>query len=415
MSMMSVSAATVPYVNPYPIPTLDEHLASIEEDERETLYICPNAWALRHRFVNRETGETIRARCDSWRCLYCGPRKVDLWRQLVRAAEPVLFVTLTKVGWTVEEASRVLTTVMQRLRRGYRSRDSERKGYRNSYQIEYFAVLERHTDFEENGFHWHLLVKGVDFLPKNIVSDALRSATKGRSFIVDVQRIRNAKAIGYVTKYLTKEITNEEKGVRVQEREMITLGLEPSEETTTVTYEDENGVLVSHERPYLYRVLFDEDGKPVEERKLCEVEVVSKARRIRYSRRFFPESVAALRARLFSEIKDNGEIGIDDAAVPAPPSTDETVAPQPSSDSPLEEQEGGPDVQEEPTCSVWALVEIAPQTDSVEVYKLRKQQALREALEERRANGRRLNRRILSMWDYQWRERHERRGLRLVS
>ena len=122
MSMMGTSAA-VAYVNPYPIPTLDEHLASIEEDERETLYICPNAWALRHRFVNRETGEMIRARCDSWRCLYCGPRKVDLWRQLVRAAEPVLFVTLTKVGWTVEEASWALTTVMQRLRRGYRSRD----------------------------------------------------------------------------------------------------------------------------------------------------------------------------------------------------------------------------------------------------------------------------------------------------
>ena len=414
MSMMSVSAVTVPYVNPYPIPTLDEHLASIEEDERETLYICPNAWALRHRFVNRETGEMIRARCDSWRCLYCGPRKVDLWRQLVRAAEPVLFVTLTKVGWTVEEASRVLTTVMQRLRRGYRSRDPERKGYRNSYQIEYFAVLERHTNFEENGFHWHLLVKGVDFLPNEVVSDALCSATKGRSFITKVQRIRNAKAIGYVTKYLTKDITNEEKGVRVQEREMITLGLEPSEETTTVTYEDENGVLVTEERPYLYRVLFDDDGKPVEERKVCAVEVVSKARRIRYSRRFFPESVAALRARLFSEIKDNGEIGIDEAAVPAALPTDEMVVQQPS-DPVLEEQEGGPDVQEEPTHSAWALVEIAPQTDSVEVYKLRKQHALREALEERRANGRRLNRRILSMWDYQWRERHERRGLRLVS
>src|SRR5712691_2038470 len=114
---------------------------------------CPDLWALRHRFVNRETGEIVHARCDKWDCLYCGPRKVNQWRKLIAAVEPTLFVTLTKVGWTVEEAARVLTTVIQRLRRGFKSRDPERKGYREAYPIEYFAVLERHSDFEENGFH----------------------------------------------------------------------------------------------------------------------------------------------------------------------------------------------------------------------------------------------------------------------
>ena len=31
---------------------------------------------------------------------------------------------------------------------------------RETYPIEYVAVLERHRDFEENGFHCHLLVNG---------------------------------------------------------------------------------------------------------------------------------------------------------------------------------------------------------------------------------------------------------------
>jgi hypothetical protein len=121
-------------------------------------------------------------------------------------------VTLTKVGWTVEEAARVLTTVVQRLRRGMRSTD--RKGYRHAYPIKYFAVLERHKDFERVGFHWHLLIKGVEFLPNQVVSDALRSATKGRSYVTKVKAARNNRAVGYVTKYLTKEITRGKGGTR---------------------------------------------------------------------------------------------------------------------------------------------------------------------------------------------------------
>jgi hypothetical protein len=53
-------------------------------------------------------------------------------------------------------------------------------GSRPAYPLQVFAVLEEHSDFENVGFHWHLLVKGVDFLPNQVVSDALRSATGGR-------------------------------------------------------------------------------------------------------------------------------------------------------------------------------------------------------------------------------------------
>ena len=82
-----------------------------------------------------------------------------------KAAELVLFITLTKAGKTVEDAARALTTFLQHLRRGSKGRGAAHAGAREAYPIEYFAVLERHRDFEENGFHWHLLIKGRDFIP----------------------------------------------------------------------------------------------------------------------------------------------------------------------------------------------------------------------------------------------------------
>lgn len=102
----------------FPLPALDVQADVAEKHGLETLLFCPNPWALRHVFINQETGETVRARCNRWDCLYCGPRKVDQWRQLVKAAEPTLFITLTKAGKTVEEASQALTVFMRSLRRG---------------------------------------------------------------------------------------------------------------------------------------------------------------------------------------------------------------------------------------------------------------------------------------------------------
>jgi len=90
----------------FPLPSLGEQADLVERHGLDTLLFCPNPWALRHVFINQETGETVRARCNRWDCLYCGPRKVDQWRQLVKAAEPTLFITLTNAGKTVEEASK---------------------------------------------------------------------------------------------------------------------------------------------------------------------------------------------------------------------------------------------------------------------------------------------------------------------
>src|SRR5205085_6195568 len=106
----------------FSLATLDEQANLVEKHKVDTLLYCPNAWAIRHFFVNQDTGEVVRARCNRWDCLFCGPRKVDIWRQLVKAAEPALFLTLTKAGHTVDEAARALTTFLQYLLRGSKGR-----------------------------------------------------------------------------------------------------------------------------------------------------------------------------------------------------------------------------------------------------------------------------------------------------
>ena len=163
----------------FPLPSLYDQANLVEQHQVDTLLNCPNPWALQHQFINQETGETVRARCNRWDCLYCGPRKVDQWRQLVKAAEPTLFLTLTKAEKTVEESARALTTFLQHLRRGSKGKGPNRGGIREAYPIEYFAVLERHQDFVENGFHWHLLIKGADYIPREILKEAWCSARHG--------------------------------------------------------------------------------------------------------------------------------------------------------------------------------------------------------------------------------------------
>jgi hypothetical protein len=368
--------------NGKPARWLDKQAEQAEQYGLTTLLFCPNAWALRHRFINQETGEIVRARCDSWHCLYCGPRKVDQWRQLVKVAEPTLFVTLTMVGWTVEEASRVLTTVVQYLRRGSKGKGKEHIGARPAYAIEWFAVLERHSDFERVGFHWHLLIKGVDYLPKQVLSDALASATQGRSIIVDVQRVRS-RAIGYVTKYLTKHITAGEQGIK-ERRRMVK---RPVLDAVADVYDTRGG-------SYLYTVHQDAQEQVLEEQTIEEVEQVSKARRIRYSRNFFPASTADLRRRLFSgKNEDDSDTVVENCR---DGSSLEDVPVAVSDENEQEQSE-----QAEKPRSSWVLYEAEPFSHALEDYERRRRQALLEALVEMYERRRHISRRIIGMWAYQ--------------
>lgn len=134
--------------------------------------------------------------CDRYACRHCGPRRVALWRDLAEHAAPERFITLSRVADDLVGARRVVTTIMQRLRRA-------------GYRMEYLVTFERH----KNGtFHAHLLQKG-DYIPQAVLSEALRSATHGRSFVCDIRRA-DGKVAGYVTKYITKQLTGEESGRR---------------------------------------------------------------------------------------------------------------------------------------------------------------------------------------------------------
>ena len=358
----------------FPLPSVEEQADLAENHGLDTLLFCPKPWALRHVFINQDTGEVVRARCNRWDCLYCGPRKVDQWRQLVKAAEPALFITLTKAGKTVEEASRALTTFLQYLRRGSKGRGPNHIGVREAYPIEYFAVLERHTNFEENGFHWHLLVKGFDFIPHDILKEAWRSARHGEAYIVDVQAVRKPHVIGYVTKYLTKSLSRGEKGVRYEEREL--------------------GVISQ-----------DEEGNLVEERHTYTVELVSRARRIRYSRHFFPEKVSELRARLFAEIEQGSmeqtatESSTEDSPVGE---ADQVDNGKPVDVSEASEGENSKPGEEEKIVkrSSWSLVTCEEFTEDIQEYRRRRRKALVEALIELR-EGRNLSRRVINIWAYQ--------------
>lgn len=97
-------------VSRFLLPTLDEQVALVEKHKLDTLLFCPNSWAIRHVFINQDTSEVVRARFNRWDYLYCGHRKADQWRLLVKSAELRLFLTLTKAGKTVDEAARALTT-----------------------------------------------------------------------------------------------------------------------------------------------------------------------------------------------------------------------------------------------------------------------------------------------------------------
>ncbi len=392
---------------------LEEHLELVEQYELDTLLFCPDAWALRHKFTNTETGETVRARCGSWSCPYCGPRKVDMWRQLVKAAEPILFVTLTQVGKTLREAARVLTTVLQYLRRGSKGRGKGRVGARPAYPIQVFAVIEEHSDFDHVGFHWHLLVKGVDFLPNQVVSDALRSATQGRSYITNVQRVRNQTAVGYVTKYLTKEIMREDRGIEEEQRTVAMVALD-----AVTSSQDERGEV------FEYRVRQDGQERVVEVKQVQVVERLCKAHRIRYSRSFFPERTAELRRRLF------GQQDEEEASVDAEPG--ETLVEEVAPDARIEDGRGEvsfegqapvevPGEQESSGCggvqegsaplvegevkpgrwSVWVLHESEPFSDDIGVYRCRRRQALAESLSDLREGKRLYSRRVVSIWAYQ--------------
>jgi len=380
------------------IPSLEEKVERAEKHNIGELFYCRDLWAVRHYWIHKETGVKQRARCNRWECLYCGPRKVNLWRQLVKDADPTLFLTLTKAGKTVEDAARALTTFMQALRRGSKGMGPNHIEARAAYSVEYFAVLERHKDFERNGFHWHLLLKGVERIPyKEVIQPLWMSATHydeatGRgSKIGHIERIRNAKAIGYVTKYLTKALAVGERGKRDVERERVAV------------VRDGQGHMHLHKETVIEQV-------------------TSKAHRVRYSHGFFPKRVADMRKRLFAGVEHEIEGQEDDGKLLESEGQEQGsqwVLCEYSSDEGtevtdfkqqryaelaegLEElRESDPQAYEQHKKAVAGQIWEESRELVLEEYHQLRRKALREAIEDDKP----ISRRVINMWAYQRQER----------
>ena len=147
------------------------------------------------------------------------------------------------------------------------------------------------------------------------------------------------------------------------------------------------------------------DGHIVEERHTYTVELVSRARRIRYSHHFFPEKVSDLRARLFAEIElgsmeqTENEVSADGSAV--------VDAGQPDNGKPLDDDGASetdndkPVAEEQPIKRAsWSLVQCEEFTEDIQEYRRRRRKALLEVLIALR-EGRNLSRRVISIWAYQ--------------
>jgi len=179
---------------------------------------------------------------------------------------------------------------------------------------------------------------------------------------------KNAQVAQVLRNNPLKDSQNE-KGVRQQEREGVKLSL-------------------------------DARGKIVEERHTYTVEMVSKARRIRCSWHFFPESVAALQARLFAEVEEESMEQVETVSACEP----ETVDDKSSDESVMAvgEQEGHAATKEQPVKrSAWIIVECEEFTDDIQEYRRRRRKALLEALLAIREGQKHLSRRVINVWAYQ--------------
>jgi hypothetical protein len=132
-------------------------------------------------------------------------------------------------------------------------------------------------------------------------------------------------------------------------------------------------------------------------------ELVSKARRIRYSRHFFPEKIADLRARLFAEI-EQGSMEQEESK----PSCEGCQVNDglPGGSGPADEESHvnqGETEQQLVKRLSWTLVEQEEFTQNMKEYRRRRRKALLDALGDWR-DGRHVSRRVINIWAYQRKE-----------
>lgn len=201
-----------------------------------------------------------------------------------------------------------------------------------------------------------------------------------------MDRVKNAKFIGYVAKYLTKHIARGEKDTKERQREVTEAQLRQVSDHT-------------------FEVVCDDKGKPIERKRIQVDQVTSSARRIRYSRHFFPVSVEELRFRLFSQLDDPDQIERDtmsaQSAVADTEEPDSSLEEQPS-EIPFDEFAEAEQPQDDsPSRPRWSLYEAEPFSKDANEYRQRRRRALLEAMMVVRAGQWRISDRVISVWSFQ--------------
>jgi len=150
----------------------------------------------------------------------------------------------------------------------------------------------------------------------------------------------------------------------------------------------------------------DAEGKIVEERHIYTVNLVSKARRIRYLRHFFPESVTELRAHLFAEVEQESmeqteTASSDGSQVDTGKSSDESAVEAAEQEERAATSEHMETKEKPVKQSAWIIVECDEFTDDIKEYRRWRRRALLEALLAIREGQRHLSRRVINIWAYQ--------------
>ena len=146
---------------------------------------CPRP-VIGRAFFHPSTGEVRAIPCGSWSCHVCAPAKAHRLGLVAAAADPERFITLSRVGDSLQDALTRLRTLSRSLRRAGRG-------------WEYLCVPESH---KSAGWHLHLLQRG-SFIPQRELSR--RAASAGMGSVVWITAVREpAQVARYLVKYMVK-------------------------------------------------------------------------------------------------------------------------------------------------------------------------------------------------------------------
>jgi|WetSurMetagenome_2_1015567.scaffolds.fasta_scaffold09739_9 hypothetical protein len=182
--------------------------SSLIQEQPIKLLHCPRCDGL--FFININTGEKIDARCNAYKCDYCGPRKAfkletameryfSTYRHIRLLTATVRTTLFDLPGHSIRDISECWRRFITSVRRSKSLSDSQR-------QFSYVKVLE----FTKRGYpHFHVVVNS--FLPWTVLQHLWEESicqvfgVTGRHGTINLEHLPNPRSASkYVTKYVLK-------------------------------------------------------------------------------------------------------------------------------------------------------------------------------------------------------------------